>query len=80
MKNRKYYRKRFAKYPDVVTIPQFCEMLGGISNKTARKLLRENRVKHYYIRTTFYIPKEWVIDYILSADYAKYRSKLRVQV
>ena len=80
MKNRKYYRKRFAKYPDVVTIPQFCEMLGGISDKTARKLLRENRVKHYYIRTTFYIPKEWVIDYILSADYAKYRSKLRVQV
>lgn len=80
MKNRKYYRKRFAKYPDVVTIPQFCEMLGGISDKTARKLLRENRVKHYYIRTAFYIPKEWVIDYILSADYAKYRSKLRVQV
>ncbi len=80
MKNRKHYRKRFAKYPDVVTIPQFCEMLGGISDKTARKLLRENRVKHYYIRTIFYIPKEWVIDYILSAHYAKYRLKLRVQV
>ena len=73
MKNRKYYRKRFAKYPDVVTIPQFCEMLGGISDKTARKLLRENRVKHYYIRTTFYIPKEWVLimsifEFMLNPD------------
>lgn len=80
MKNRKYYRDCFIDYPDVVTLPQFCEMMGGIADKTARKLLRENRVKHYYIRTTYMIPKEWVIDYILGAHYAKYRLKLKAQV
>jgi len=26
---RKRYERLFASYPDVVTLPQFCEMLGG---------------------------------------------------
>ena len=80
MKNRKYYCERFANYPEVVTLPQFCEMLGGIADGTARKLMRQNHVKHYYIRTTYMIPKEWVIDYILGTHYAKYRLKLKAQV
>lgn len=80
MKNRKYYEQRFADYPDLVTLSQFREMLGGIADSTARKLMRENRVKHYYIRTTFLIPKPWVIDYILSDHYAEFRNKLKVQV
>ena len=80
MKNRNYYRRRFAQYPDVVTVPQFREMMGGIGEKTAHMLLRENHVKHYCIRTTYLIPKEWVIDYILSTHYAKYRLKLKAQI
>lgn len=80
MKNRKYYESRFAEYPDVVTTQQFCEMLGGIAESTARKLFRENHVKHYYIRGSFLIPKPCVIDYILSSHYQKYRDKLSVTV
>lgn len=30
MKNRPYYEKLFEAYPDVVTLPEFREMLGGI--------------------------------------------------
>ena len=67
-------------HPDLVKLIQFREMLGGIADSTARKLMRENRVKHYYIRTTYLIPKEWVIDYLLSTHYAKYRQKLKVHV
>ena len=48
--NRKQLEKRFSIYPDVVTLQEFRQMLGGIGDKTARKLVRENRVKHYYIR------------------------------
>lgn len=80
MKNRKYYLDRFSHYPEVVTLPQFCEMLGGIGIGTARKLMQENHVRHYYIRTTYLIPKKWVIDYILGTHYAKYRLKLKAQV
>ena len=80
MKNRIYYLERFSRYPEVVTLPQFCEMLGGIGIGTARKLMQENHVRHYYIRTTYLIPKKWVIDYILGTHYAKYRLKLKAQV
>lgn len=43
-KLRTYYEQLFASYPDVVTLPEFCKMLGGIGDSTARKLMRENRV------------------------------------
>lgn len=80
MKDRKYYRARFQKYPDVVTVIQFREMLGGIGDKSARKIIHANHVKHYYINTTFFIPKESVIDYVLSTDYAIYRNKLKSRI
>ena len=55
-------------------------MLGGIAISTGRKLMRENRVKHFFIRNTYMIPKVWVIEYVLSEHYAKYRQELKVQV
>ena len=80
MKTRAHYEKLFASYPDVVTLPEFQTMLGGIGDGTARKLMRENRVKHYYIRSTYLIPKAWVIDYVLSDHYAEYKDQLKAQV
>ncbi|HQK35379.1 MAG TPA: hypothetical protein PK074_11685 [Spirochaetales bacterium] len=80
MRNEEYYKRIFEPYPDVVTLEQFRTMLGGIGDSTARKLLRGNHVKHFYIRDTYMIPKVWVIEYILSDHYAEYRQKLKAQV
>ena len=80
MKKREYYENLFASYPDVVTLQEFREMLGGIGDGTARKLMRATHVKHYYIRHTYLIPKPYVIDYVLSAHYAEYKNELKVQV
>lgn len=80
MKNRPYYEKLFESYPDVVTLPEFREMLGGIGDTTARKLMRGNHVQHFCIRHTYLIPKENVIDYVLSKHYAQYRKELKVQI
>ena len=80
MSEREKYRRKYASYPEVVNLLQFREMLGGIADSTARKLMRENRVKHYYVRTTYLIPKEWVIDYLLSTHYAQYRMKLKARI
>ena len=74
---RSDYEKRFHTFPDVVTINEFRAMLGGIGDCTARKLLRQNIILHYYIRCTYYIPKQNVIDYLLSDHYMKYRFKLK---
>mgnify|MGYP000862974411 FL=1 len=51
-KGKNYYKELFKDYPDVVTLIKFREMLGGIADSTARKLVRANIVKHFYIRDT----------------------------
>ena len=79
-KTRTHYEDLFKSCPDVVTISQFCKMLGGIGHNTARGLLRSNRVEHFYIRNTYLIPKTCVIDYVLSDDYKQYCKKLKSQI
>jgi hypothetical protein len=77
---KKYYIDLFENYPDVINLAQFRKMLGGIGDSTARKLIRENRVKHFYIRNTYLIPKNRVIEYVLSKHYAKYKLKLKARI
>lgn len=72
----KDYEAAFRKYPDVVTINQLCKMI-RISDGTARKLMQQNLIPHFYIRTTYYIPKQNVIDYLNSDHYKQYRLKLK---
>ena len=79
-KTRNQYDELYADYPDVVTLPEFRQMLGGIGDTTARKLMRSGAVCHFYIRDTYLIPKTCVIDYVLSEQYAKYKASLKVQV
>lgn len=79
--NRKwYYEQYYADYPDVVTLPQFRQMLGGMGEIQARRLMQENRVQHFYIRGEYLIPKKCVIDYVLSSHYAKYRAILKCSI
>ena len=77
---KQYLRDLFRYFPDVVTLPQLCEMLGGIADGTARKLLRGDHIEHFVIRETYYIPKKCVITYVLSEHYAEYRKLLKAQL
>ena len=72
----KIYEEAFKEYPDVVTLAQLCKMI-RIGDGTARKLMQQNLIPHFYIRTTYYIPKQNVIDYLLSEHYANYKYKLK---
>lgn len=80
MKNRKFYESYFASYPDLVSLDQFRKMLGGLGEVQARKLMRQNHVKHFYVRGTYLIPKANVIDYVLGPHYTKDRLKLKAQI
>lgn len=80
MNSRKYYEDLFKSYPDIVTLSEFREMLGGIGDSTARKIMRANKVKHFYIRCTYLIPKSCVIDYVMSCDYLEYSKKLKARI
>ena len=74
------YASHFMDYPDVLTLEEFRDMLGGIADSTARKLVKENRVKHFMIRTTILIPKSSAIDYVTSEHYKKYQRKLKHKI
>ncbi|WP_234399908.1 helix-turn-helix domain-containing protein [Paenibacillus popilliae] len=62
----KLFEHMFQNYPDVVNVPQLCEMLGGISTKSAYKLLQENKINHFRIGRAYKIPKANVISYLHS--------------
>ena len=58
------YGVMFTQYPDVVNISQLCEMLGGISEKTAYRLIREGKIGTFLIVRAYRIPKANVIDFL----------------
>lgn len=64
------YETMFKSYPDVVNVPQLCEMLGGISDKTAYRLLRSGKIRSLLVGKKYLIPKPYVIDYLVG-DTAK---------
>lgn len=77
-RTRTYYEKHFANYPDLVDLITFRQMLGGIGDTFARRLVKENRVKHFFIKPHYWISKTSIIYYLMSADYSNRRLKVRV--
>ncbi len=77
-KKKAYYRELFGHYPDLVTLIQFQEMLGGIGDCFARKLVHENYVQSIFLKPNYYISKDSIISYVLSEDYTKRKLKVRV--
>lgn len=60
-------REIFRKYPDVVDVPQLCEMLGGsrpVSKKTAYRMLNAGKIKAFRIGRSYRIPKMNVIRFL----------------
>lgn len=64
LKSNEAYKLIFQEYPDVVSVEQMCEMLGGISAKTGYRLLRQNQIKHFKIGRTYKIPKLHIFEYL----------------
>ena len=64
------YETMFKSYPDVVNVQQLCEMLGGISDKTAYRLLRSGKIRSLLVGKKYLIPKPYVIYYLVG-DTAK---------
>ncbi len=77
---KKYYEDLFLKYPDVVNFTTFLEMLGGISECFGRKLLRDKIIKCFRIDKAYFIPKSYILDYVVSDDYQNYKCKLKHKI
>lgn len=64
MKAQEAYKMMFRDYPDVVTVEQMCEMLGGISTKTGYRLLKAGAIKSFVVGRRYRIPKLYVFEYL----------------
>jgi len=84
LKLREYYEDLFAQYPDVVDLPTFRKMMGGMSESFARKILRNKTVKSFKIpamrHDAYRIPKDYVLDYVTSDEYQGYKHNLKHSV
>jgi len=78
---RAYYENLFAPYPDVVDLPSFRKMMGGISEKFSRKLLISKEVRSFKVparkHEAYYIPKDCVLDYVASDAYQNRKHRLK---
>ena len=64
MKAQDAYKMMFRHYPDVVTVEQMCEMLGGISTKTGYRLLKDGIIKSFIVGRRYRIPKLYIFEYL----------------
>lgn len=76
MTTREHYENLFANYPDVVLLKDFRLMLGGITEKTALKILEQGKVKFFFIRRRHMIPKICIIDYLMGIDFTSREVRL----
>jgi len=58
------YSLMFTDYPDIVNLVQMKQMLGGISDTLAYRMLREKKIKSKKVGREYKIPKVNVINYI----------------
>lgn len=68
MKAQEAYKMMFRDYPDVVTVEQMCEMLGGISIKTGYRLLKNGTIKSFVVGRRYRIPKLYIFEYLELVD------------
>lgn len=65
---RELYKIMFTNYPDVVNVKELGEMLGNISDKAVRRLLKENVIPSFFIGRKYLVPKINVIEYLTSIE------------
>ena len=68
MESQVAYNLLFTEYPDVVNVEQMCEMLGGICDKTAYRLLKSGEIKSFIVGRHYRIPKLNILEYLELID------------
>ena len=59
---RKFYRKMFANYSDVLTVEDATNLLGFKSQTGVIRRIHQNRIRYLKVGRNFMIPKEYLID------------------
>ena len=79
---REKYTRLFAKYSDVVELNDVRKMLGGVSDSYVHPLLQKGAIKCFRLGNgkIYKIPKEYLIDFVVSDAYQNYKYRLKSQI
>lgn len=66
MQDRAIYEKSLLGYPDLLTLSDLQTVLGGVCEKTVRDIVRRGEIKYFKDGPQYKIPKEYVVDYMLT--------------
>ena len=76
---RRYYEEKMEGWPDVMRIWWVSRLL-GCSVTTVSKLCQGRKLKAFYIEGAYRIPKECLIDYLVSKEYRCRRKNTQKQL
>jgi len=62
---QQYYEKLLSKQPDVMTVEQVASFTGYCKNSVGRWCGKQE-LKNFFIRQRFHIPKEYLLDFLVS--------------
>ena len=57
------YKLFFNEYPDVLTVPDVCKILGA-SDKTVRRYLQSGELRSFKVGRSYRIPKLFLMEYM----------------
>ena len=57
------YKLFFSEYPDVLTVPDVCKILGA-SDKTVRRYLQSGALRSLKVGRSYRIPKLFLMEYM----------------
>ena len=65
---RQFYENELASWPDVMTIKQVSAFT-GYGKTSVERWCSKQYLKNFYIKSRFYIPKEYLIDFLASRHF-----------
>lgn len=66
-KSKAFYERMLKKYPDVMSVPQMSKACDFCS-RTGYKLVKEGKINSFKIGGNLFVPKEYLISYLLIRD------------
>ncbi len=73
---RRYFEEQLAPYPDLLTVAQISELTGYSRNVVSRWCCT-GRLKAFTHQPKIYVPKLWMLDFLLSEEYNAITRKCR---
>ena len=71
MQKRREYEIKLRDYPDVVTVDELGVLL-NVTTRTVWSLLQKGKIQYFRIKNRYRIPKAYVIDFMMSEEYAAF--------